>query len=92
KARTTTAGRRRTCSGKPDRRAERGLRPNVLQGTLPFTVLNAGALSASYRCLHTLCTDCITWKKVRKLYESGNKAGFPTTPKSMIITAVYTFI
>ncbi|MDR0349477.1 MAG: hypothetical protein LBH90_08320, partial [Tannerella sp.] len=41
KARTTTAGRRRTCSGKPDRRVERGLRPNVLPGTLPFTVLNA---------------------------------------------------
>jgi hypothetical protein len=29
KARTTTAGRRRTCSGKPDHRDERGLRPNV---------------------------------------------------------------
>ncbi|MDR0348474.1 MAG: hypothetical protein LBH90_03145 [Tannerella sp.] len=44
KARTTPAGRRRTCSGKPDRRAERGMRPNVLPGTLPFTVLKAGAL------------------------------------------------
>ncbi|MDR0349059.1 MAG: hypothetical protein LBH90_06170, partial [Tannerella sp.] len=44
KARTTTAGRRRTCSGKPDRRVERGLRPNVLPGTLSFTVLNVGGL------------------------------------------------
>jgi hypothetical protein len=44
KARTTTAGRRRTCSGKPDRRVERGLRPNVLTGILPFAVLYAGAL------------------------------------------------
>ncbi|MDR0349789.1 MAG: hypothetical protein LBH90_09920, partial [Tannerella sp.] len=41
KARTTTAGRRRTCSGKPDRRVERGLRPNVLTGILPFAVLCA---------------------------------------------------
>ncbi|MDR0348636.1 MAG: hypothetical protein LBH90_03975, partial [Tannerella sp.] len=47
KARTTTAGRRRTCSGKPDRRVERGLRPNVLTGCLPFTVLNALALYSS---------------------------------------------
>ncbi|MDR0348600.1 MAG: hypothetical protein LBH90_03795, partial [Tannerella sp.] len=44
KARTTTAGRRRTCSGKPDRRVERGLRPNVLPGILSFTVLHAEAL------------------------------------------------
>jgi hypothetical protein len=44
KARTTTAGRRRTCSGKPDRRVERGLRPNVLTGLLLFTVLSALAL------------------------------------------------
>ncbi|MDR0348266.1 MAG: hypothetical protein LBH90_02080 [Tannerella sp.] len=38
--------RARDCSGKSDRRAEWGLRLNVLPGTLPFTVLNVFALKA----------------------------------------------
>jgi hypothetical protein len=61
KARTTTAGRRRTCSGKPDRRVERGLRPNVLTGTLPFTVLYALAPGNHAWIIYTDLSFILIW-------------------------------